>query len=192
MSNATSENSVRMAPGSISTTRIPNGRSSRRNASLMASTAYFVAWYAPPSGNVMRPPTELTLRIRPRPRFRICGRNARVTAISPNTLVSNCFRNSASVIKLEGAHLAEPGVVNQDVDPAPVRQGIHSALCICDALVRTNVEADDIDLPAAFFAKRGERAFAAPAGDDVVAALCEVKRCVAAKARGGAGDENRV
>ena len=46
-------------------TRTPNGFNSKRRASLIASTACLLAWYAPAPGNVSRPPMELTLTMRP-------------------------------------------------------------------------------------------------------------------------------
>ena len=43
--------SVMIGPGSMITTWIPNGASSRRRLSLNPSTANFVAWYHAPSGS---------------------------------------------------------------------------------------------------------------------------------------------
>ncbi|MEZ4406104.1 MAG: hypothetical protein R3A52_06490 [Polyangiales bacterium] len=87
----------------MSTTSTPSARSSTRSASESDSTAYFVALYAPKKGKVMRPPTLLTFSTRPFPRASIFGRNARVTDISPKTLVSNCARRSSSVTSAVGA-----------------------------------------------------------------------------------------
>src|SRR5262245_62467801 len=63
---AVSPNFVLMIPGSITDTRTPNGLTSKRSASLIASTECLLAWYAPAPGNVSRPPMELTLAMRPR------------------------------------------------------------------------------------------------------------------------------
>ncbi len=43
--------SVRIAPGSMMTTSMPNGRSSTRRLSLSPSTANLAAWYQSPSGS---------------------------------------------------------------------------------------------------------------------------------------------
>ena len=43
--------SVTIGPGSMMTTWMPNGASSRRRLSLKPSTANFVAWYHAPSGS---------------------------------------------------------------------------------------------------------------------------------------------
>ena len=61
----------------------------------MASTAYFVAWYRPPPGNVKFAPIEETLTIRPRRCARIPGSTSWHMRTSPNTFVSNCRRTSA-------------------------------------------------------------------------------------------------
>lgn len=92
---AVSPNSVVIRPGSISTTFTPKPTTSKRSASLIASTAYFVAWYIPPPGNVMRPPIELMLRILPERASRIAGSTSWHIRTSPKTLVSNWRRISS-------------------------------------------------------------------------------------------------
>jgi hypothetical protein len=76
-------------------TSIPNLPTSIRSASLIASTAYLVAWYAPPPGNVRRPPIELTLTIVPAPAARIPGSTSWHIRSSPNTFVSNWRRTDS-------------------------------------------------------------------------------------------------
>jgi hypothetical protein len=46
--------SVRMPPGSMATTLMPNVLVSMRRQSLRASRANLVAWYQPPSGDPLR------------------------------------------------------------------------------------------------------------------------------------------
>src|SRR5262249_59226825 len=52
---AVSPNFVLMIPGSITDTRTPNGLTSKRSASLIASTECLLAWYAPAPRNVSPP-----------------------------------------------------------------------------------------------------------------------------------------
>ncbi len=85
-------NSVRISPGWTIVTPTPNPETSNRSASLRASTAYFVAWYTPPPGNVKFAPIELMLTIRPYPCSRIPGSTSWHIRTSPNTFVSNCRR----------------------------------------------------------------------------------------------------
>lgn len=80
--------SVRMPPGSMTTTSMPKGLSSIRRASLSASTAYLVAWYQPPSGVVNRPPMEETLTTVPDPWLRMCGSASWTSRPRPKRLTS--------------------------------------------------------------------------------------------------------
>jgi len=86
---------VVISPGSTMTTLTPNPATSKRRASDNASTAYFVAWYAPPPGNTSRPPMDEMLTMRPLPRARMVGRTSWHIRTSPKTLVSNCRRTSS-------------------------------------------------------------------------------------------------
>ncbi len=88
--------SVRIAPGSMITTSMPNGRSSMRSASLSPSTAYLVAWYQPPSGSDPRPPIDEMLTIRPERWARMCGSTSCVRRARPNRLTSTWWRASSS------------------------------------------------------------------------------------------------
>ncbi|HJO63447.1 MAG TPA: hypothetical protein QF571_11585, partial [Desulfobacterales bacterium] len=75
---------------------MPRGRSSIRRASLIPSTAYLVAAYTPPMGNVNFPTMELRLTIVPSLSRRMPGRQARVTLISEKKLTSK-MRLAASM-----------------------------------------------------------------------------------------------
>lgn len=90
------DHSVRMPPGSMTTTSTSKGVSSMRSASESASTAYFVAWYQPPSGVVRRPPMEETLMMVPLRRSRMPGVTRRARAVRPKTSTSNWRRASSS------------------------------------------------------------------------------------------------
>jgi hypothetical protein len=84
----TCRNSVRMNPGSITTTFTPKGASSPRMPSDSASSACLVESYTDESGLAIRPATELMLMIRPPPCFRIIGITIWLKPISENTFVS--------------------------------------------------------------------------------------------------------
>jgi len=92
---ASSANAVCTGPGSMTLTPTPKPRTSKRSASESASTAYLLAWYAPPPGSVMRPPIDDTLTTRPALLARMPGRTSWVIRTSPNTLVSNCRRRAS-------------------------------------------------------------------------------------------------
>ena len=87
---------VLIAPGSTVHTRMPNGRNSNRRVSLNFPNALLLALSRPPNGRAMCTPTELMLTIRPITR-RSRGSNACVTAIWPNTLISNICCKSVAV-----------------------------------------------------------------------------------------------
>src|SRR6266513_2698323 len=82
-------------PGSITITRTPNGSSSRRRLSEMASRANLEAAYGPMNGNAPRPAIELMLTIRPRDALR-SGKNACVTASAPIRFTSKARRSPSS------------------------------------------------------------------------------------------------
>ena len=88
--------SVRIAPGSMTTTSMPSGASSIRIESLSPSTANFVAWYQLPSGSPNFPPIDETLTIVPLRRSRMCGSTSWVSRARANTLISTWRRASAS------------------------------------------------------------------------------------------------
>jgi hypothetical protein len=92
---AVPENAVRMRPGWTITTWTPNPRTSKRSASESASTAYLLAWYTPPPGNVKFAPMELMFTMRPAPWPRMPGRTSWHMRTSPNTFVSNWRRTSS-------------------------------------------------------------------------------------------------
>src|SRR3989442_8206064 len=82
-------------PGSITITLTPNGSSSRRRLSEIASRPNLDAAYGPRNGRAPRPATELMLTMRPRDALR-SGRNACVTATAPMRFTSRIFRSSSS------------------------------------------------------------------------------------------------
>src|SRR5882672_1545175 len=82
-------------PGSITITRTPNGSSSRRRLSDIASRPNLDAAYGPRNGRAPRPATELMLTIRPRDALR-SGRNACVTATALMRFTSRTRRSSSS------------------------------------------------------------------------------------------------
>ena len=102
-----------MRPGSITITSTPKPRTSKRRASESASTACLVAWYAPPPGNVSRPPIEDTLTILPQRWARIPGSTSWHMRTRPNTLVSNWRAELVHRDRLHGARLAVAGVVDE-------------------------------------------------------------------------------
>jgi hypothetical protein len=107
-------------PGWTRTTSIPNGLTSARRASLSASTAYLLAWYAPPSGVVNSPPMDPIVTTRPCCCRRIIGSTAGQVGDS-TTLVCK-VRVTCRVGVLDGAQRPVAGVVDQEVQ-APVRLG---------------------------------------------------------------------
>src|SRR5438128_2153313 len=76
-------------------TRTPNGNSSRRRLSEIASRPNLDAAYGPRNGRAPRPATELMLTMRPRDTLR-SGRNACVTATTPIKFTSRTRRSSSS------------------------------------------------------------------------------------------------
>ncbi len=100
-------------PGSTRHTSTPNGSTSHRSASLNPSTACLVAAYTLHSGSATRPARLETLMMRPRCAARIDGSTARVTAISPNTLVSNCWRTSSSDCSSKGPLTTTPALLTR-------------------------------------------------------------------------------
>jgi len=86
---------VGLPPGSITTTFTPKGASSSRSESLKASSANLLAWYAPVTGNAIRPPMLETLMMVPRAALS-SGNSVWVTATCATTLTSSCARKSAS------------------------------------------------------------------------------------------------
>src|SRR5438093_370394 len=107
---ARSGNLVRVAPGSRTTTWIPNGLASTRNESLRASNANLEAQYAPRRGGEMRPARELTLTMHPLRWRRIAGRTARQTDIAPKTFTSNCRRRASLSRSSTAPKIANPAL----------------------------------------------------------------------------------
>jgi hypothetical protein len=93
-----------------------------------------VELYTPKYGSVIRPPTLDTLMIRPARRARMAGRNARVTAIRPNTLVSYCRRSSASEISDVGPSTPNPALLISASSPrSPVSRATASTAAAIDS-----------------------------------------------------------
>ena len=74
---------IETTPGSSSATSTPKWATSLAIVSTNASSAHFVAAYAPRAGSVMRPRTLDTNSIRPLPRSRIAGSTAWATRSAP-------------------------------------------------------------------------------------------------------------
>ncbi len=94
VSSALPQIGVAMLPGSTMATSRFQGFSSKRRASVKASSAYLEAQYGARNGDVTRPLIEPTTTTRPRP-LRISGMNACVTATVPKRFTSNCSRHSS-------------------------------------------------------------------------------------------------
>src|SRR6266567_153825 len=105
-------------PGSITITRTPNGSSSRRRLSEMASRANLDAAYGPMNGNAPRPAIELMLTIRPRDALR-SGRNAWVTAKAPTRFTSRTRRSSSSGNSSSGPAAGIPALFTSPSSGAP-------------------------------------------------------------------------
>jgi hypothetical protein len=86
---------VSTLPGSTSTTRTPQARSSPRSALVMPRIANFDAQYTEENGTPNCPRIEPTLMIRPRV-WRSSGRQACETRIRPSTLTSSRWRAASS------------------------------------------------------------------------------------------------
>ena len=72
-SAAIPDHSLRMVPGSMITTLMPNSATSTRRLSLSPSTANLLAWYQLPSGSQILPPMEEMFTMYPSRCARICG-----------------------------------------------------------------------------------------------------------------------
>src|SRR6266516_2948373 len=105
-------------PGSITITRTPNGSSSRRRLSEMASRANLDAAYGPMNGNAPRPAIELMLTIRPRETLR-SGKNACVTARAPIRFTSKARRSSSSGNSSSGPAAGIPALFTSPSSGAP-------------------------------------------------------------------------
>src|SRR6266540_501396 len=107
-------------PGSITITRTPNGSSSRRRLSEIASKANLDAAYGPMNGKAPSPATELMLTIRPRDALS-SGRNACVTATAPIRFTSRTRRSSSSGNSSSGPAAGIPALFTSPSSGAPAR-----------------------------------------------------------------------
>src|SRR5256885_8678572 len=105
-------------PGSITITQTPNGSSSRRRLSEMASNANFDAAYGPRNGRAPRPATELMLTMRPCDALR-SSRNACVTATAPIRFTSRTCRSSSSGNSSSGPAAGIPALFTSPTSGAP-------------------------------------------------------------------------
>ena len=111
---------VSTSPGSITTTSMPNGAVSTRSTSEMASSANLLAWYGAPTGNARRPPMELMLRMRPPPRSRMPGERELDQADGAQQVRLELTPPPIQRDLLDRTVLRVSGVVDQDVEPAPL------------------------------------------------------------------------
>ena len=100
---------VAIVPGSMIETWIPNGASSTRSESAIASSANFDIAYAPRNGSAERPPTEPIRTTRPRDR-RSAGKNACSTRSCPTTFTSSWRVNSSGGKNSSGAAIPMPAL----------------------------------------------------------------------------------
>src|SRR2546426_2399155 len=107
-------------PGSTTITLTPNGSSSRRRLSEIASRANLDAAYGPRNGRAPRPATELMLTMRPRDALR-SGRNACVTARAPIRFTSRTRRSSSSGNSSSGPAAGIPALFTSPSSGAPAR-----------------------------------------------------------------------
>src|SRR6267154_1352693 len=107
-------------PGSITITLTPNGSSSRRRLSEIASRANLEAAYGPRNGSAPRPATELMLTMRPRDALR-SGRNVCVTATAPTRLTSRTRLSSSSGNSSSGPAAGIPALFTSPASGAPAR-----------------------------------------------------------------------
>src|SRR5262249_22170839 len=98
-------------PASTMTTRIPNGKTSRRSASENASSACLEEQYGAENGIAIFPATEETLTIVPARAFRIAAETARVPSTAPKKLTSNWRRHSSSVTSSAAPYCAYPALL---------------------------------------------------------------------------------
>ena len=107
---------------------MPNGASSTRSESAIASSANFDIAYAPRNGSAERPPIEPISTMRPRER-RSAGRNACSTRSWPTTFTSSCRVSSSGGRNSSGAAIPIPALstsASSSFDPAaacPTRPG---------------------------------------------------------------------
>ena len=120
--------------GSMITTRTPNGASSSRSVSLIASIANLLAEYAPITGVETLPLMLLTLIIVP---FALLssGNNACVTRNCAITLTSNCAVRSSNEINSSGAAKAVPALFNSASRRGVAVATICARLATCSAFV---------------------------------------------------------
>ncbi len=109
--------SVRMLPGSTTTTRMFQGASSWRSASARVVRALLDAARGPVNGGVNRVPIEPTITIRPCAR-RSSGRKAWVTASCPVTLTSSSRRKSPAAVSSSGLKPPMPALFTSPARPA--------------------------------------------------------------------------
>src|SRR6267378_2484297 len=107
-------------PGSITITLTPNGSSSRRRLSEIASRPNLDAAYGPRNGSALRPATELMLTMRPRDALR-SGRNACVTATAATRLTSRTRLSSSSGNSSSGPAAGIPALFTSPASGAPAR-----------------------------------------------------------------------
>ncbi len=100
---------VAIVPGSTIVTRMPNGATSSRSESAIASSANFDIAYAPMNGSADLPPIDPISTMRPRER-RSFGRNTCSTRSWPTTLTSSWRVSSSGGRNSSGAAIAMPAL----------------------------------------------------------------------------------
>src|SRR5437867_70447 len=123
-----------MLPGPTTITSTPNGRSSRRRLSEIASSPNLEAAYGPMKGSARRPATGLMWTTRPPRPPRPCapaalrsGRNAWVTATAPTRFTSSARRSWSSGSSSSGPAAGIPALFTRPASGAPASSRSTSA-----------------------------------------------------------------
>ncbi len=108
-------------PGAIALTRIPSAASSSAAHRVIPRTAHLLAWYGMRPGAPPIPVMDDMLMIDPYRAVRIVGMTARIPRKHPDWLTAmTCWYTSAGVSSMRD-WASDPGVVDQDIDPAILR-----------------------------------------------------------------------
>ena len=147
---------------------MPQGRSSRRRASLTASSPNLDAAYGPTSGSAIFPPIELTFTIRPFA-SRMFGMNAWITATWPTRLTSSWWRSSSSGRYSIGPLTATPALLTSPLRP-------RSSSCLFAASIVSRVGDVELHRGEAFAAEALEVGVLAGGGEHVPARALQPPR----------------
>ena len=102
---------VRMSPGATVVTLTPVPTSSARRPCEKPTAPNLAVEYGSRCGTLTKPPTEVTVAIRPRPRSRIRSATARAQFTGPQSMVSTASSKCSRVIASRGPTWMTPATV---------------------------------------------------------------------------------